>query len=87
MILVCTLRGFCFLGISIMNGLQFVSGLSSFEIRIDYVLILSALIALALVSLLNSFYFRRYTLVWDARLDCLSTSEETLEEIMGPDRR
>lgn len=89
MILVCTLGGFCFLGIGIMNGLQFVSGLSSFEIRIDYVLILSALIALAiaLISLLNSFYFRRYTSVWDARLDGLSRSEEALEEIMGPDRR
>jgi hypothetical protein len=85
MILVCTAGGFCFLVLGIMSSIEFVSaGLPSGMITLNYLLIPSALLSLgiATVSLLCSYYFRRYASVWDMRLSEISRSENVLEKTM-----
>jgi hypothetical protein len=85
MILVCTAGGFCFLVLGIMGSIEFVSaGLPSGMITLNYLLIPSALLSLgiATVSLLCSYYFRRYASVWDLRLSEISRSENVLEKTM-----
>jgi hypothetical protein len=85
MILVCTGGGFCFLVLGIMSSIEFVSaGLPSGMITLNYLLIPSALLSLgiATVSLLCSYYFRRYASVWDMRLSEISRSENVLEKTM-----
>jgi hypothetical protein len=85
MILVCTAGGFCFLVLGIMSSIEFVSaGLPSGMITLNYLLIPSALLSLgiATVSLLCSYYFRRYASVWDLRLSEISRSENVLEKTM-----
>ena len=85
MILVCTAGGFCFLVLGIMSSLEFVSaGLPFGMITLNYLLIPSALLSLgiATVSLLCSYYFRRYASVWDMRLAAISRSENLLEKTM-----
>jgi hypothetical protein len=85
MILVCTAGGCCFLVLGIMSSIEFVSaGLPSGMITFNYLLIPSALLSLgiALVSLLCSYYFRRYSSVWDMRLSEISRSENVLEKTM-----
>ena len=85
MILVCTAGGFCFLVLGIMSSIEFVSaGLPSGMITLNYLLIPSALLSLgiATVSLLCSYYFRRYASVWDMRLSEISRSENVLQKTM-----
>jgi hypothetical protein len=85
MILVCTAGGFCFLVLGIMSSIEFVSaGLPSGMITLNYLLIPSTLLSLgiATVSLLCSYYFRRYASVWDMRLSEISRSENVLEKTM-----
>jgi hypothetical protein len=90
MILVCTAGGCCFLVLGIMNSIEFVSaGLTSGMNTLNYLLIPSALISLgiATVSLLCSYYFRRYASVWDLRLSEISRSENVLEKTMEQNSR
>ena len=85
MILVCNAGGCCFLVLGIMSSLEFVSaGLTFGMIALNYLLIPSALLslAIAMVSLLCSHYFRRYASVWDLRLAAISRSENLLEKTM-----
>jgi hypothetical protein len=85
MILVCTAGGCCFLVLGIMSSIEFVSaGLTSGMNTRNYLLIPSALLLLgiAMVSLLCSYYFRRYASVWDLRLSEISRSENVLEKTM-----
>jgi hypothetical protein len=85
MILVCTAGGCCFLVLGLMSSIEFVSaGLPSGMITFNYLLIPSALLSLgiAMVSLLCSYYFRRYSSVWDMRLSEISRSENVLEKTM-----
>ncbi len=85
MILVCTAGGCCFLVLGIMSSIEFVSaGLTSGMITLNYLLIPSALLSLgiAMVSLLCSYYFRKYASVWDMRLSGISRSENVLEKIL-----
>ena len=88
MILVCTAGGCCFLVLGIMSSIEFVSaGLTSGMTTLNYLLIPSALLTLgiATVSLLCSYYFRKYTSVWDMRLSEISRSENVLEKTMEQD--
>jgi hypothetical protein len=88
MILVCTAGGCCFLVLGIMSSIEFVSaGLTSGMTMLNYLLIPSALLTLgiATVSLLCSYYFRRYASVWDMRLSEISRSENVLEKTMEQD--
>jgi membrane protein implicated in regulation of membrane protease activity len=88
MILVCTAGGCCFLVLGIMSSIEFVSaGLTSGMTTLNYLLIPSALLTLgiATVSLLCSYYFRKYASVWDRRLSEISRSENVLEKTMEQD--
>jgi hypothetical protein len=88
MILVCTAGGCCFLVLGIMSSIEFVSaGLTSGMTTLNYFLIPSALLSLgiATVSLLCSYYFRKYASVWDMRLSEISRSENVLEKTMDQD--
>lgn len=85
MILVCTAGGCCFLVLGIMSSIEFVSaGLTSGMTMLNYLLIPSALLSLgiATVSLLCSYYFRKYASAWDLRLSEISRSENVLEKTM-----
>jgi len=85
MILVCTAGGCCFLVLGIMSSIEFVSaGLTSGMATLNYLLIPSALLSLgiAIVSLLCSYYFRKYTSVWDIRLSEISRLETILAKTM-----
>jgi len=85
MILVCTAGGCCFLVLGIMSSIEFVSaGLTSGMITLNYLLIPSSLLSLgiAVVSLLCSYYFRRYSSVWDMRLAEISRSENLLDKTL-----
>jgi hypothetical protein len=85
MILVCTAGGCCFLVLGIMSSIEFVSaGLTSGMTTLNYLLIPSALLSLgiAIVSLLCSYYFRKYASVWDLRLYEISRSETILAKTM-----
>jgi hypothetical protein len=87
MILVCTLGGFCFLVLGIINSMEFFSiSLSSGRFTLNsYLLIPSALLTLgvALASLLSSYYFSNFSRVWDLRLQETVRSEDTLKKSMG----
>jgi len=90
MILVCTLGGFCFLTLGIINALEFFSiGLSSGRFTLDnYFLIPAALLTLgiALVSLLSSYYFSKFSRTWDLRLLETARSEDILKKSLGIDK-
>jgi hypothetical protein len=90
MILVCTLGGFCFLILGVLNSLEFFSfSLSSGSFSLNsYLLIPSALLTLgvAMVSLLSSYYFMKFSKTWDNREDEISRSESELAEKLGLDR-
>ncbi|MCX6689839.1 MAG: hypothetical protein NTZ39_09175 [Methanoregula sp.] len=90
MILVCTLGGFCFLALGIMNSMEFFSGgFSSGRFVLNsYLLIPSALLtlAIALVSLLSSYYFLHFSRTWDLRQQETAKSEDILKKSMGIDK-
>jgi uncharacterized membrane protein len=88
MILVCTLGGGCFFVLGILNSVEFVSlsltaGTFTFDLS-NSLLLPSALITLgmSLVSLLNSYLFWKYSLVWDRRILEIARSEEELQRTM-----
>ncbi len=87
MILVCTIGGCCFLGLGILNGIQFLGGITSGTFTMNYLLVPSALLALGIgvVSLLNSIYFRRYSFIWDLRLQEAARTGEILEKTLEQD--
>jgi hypothetical protein len=85
MIFVCTAGGSCFLVLGIMSSIEFIAAiLTSGMTTLNYLLIPSALLSLgiAMVSLLCSYYFRKYASVWDMRLSEISRSETVLEKTM-----
>ncbi len=90
MILVCTLGGFCFLILGILNSLEFFSfSLTTGSVTLNsYLLIPAALLTLgvAIVSLVSSLYFMKFSKAWDLRQDEISRSEHELAEKLGLDR-
>ena len=89
MILVCTLGGFCFLALGIINSLEFfsISLLSGQFTLNNYLLIPAAVLTLgiALVSLFSSYYFSKFSRTWDLRLMETARSEEMLKKSLGID--
>ncbi len=90
MILVCTLGGFCFLALGIMNSMEFFSGdlLSGRFTLNSYLLIPPALLTLTIasVSLISSYYFFNFSRTWDLRQQETAKSEDTLKRSMGIDQ-
>lgn len=91
MILVCTLGGFCFLALGIMSSVEFfsfspVSGTITLN---SIALIPSALLALtvAIVSLASSFYFARFSKVWNLRQRGISKSEQAFADLLDEGSR
>lgn len=89
MILVCTIGGFCFLSLGIISSIEaFSFSLTSGTITLKSLsLIPSALLALgiAIVSLVNSFYFSKFSQAWDIREGEISRAEEELEKTLERD--
>jgi hypothetical protein len=87
MILVCTLGGFCFLLLGVLNSLEFFSfNLSSGSFMLNsYLLIPSALLTLgvAVVSLASSFWFTKFSKTWDLRQSEISRLEQELAKNLG----
>lgn len=90
MVRVCTAAGFGLLALGVVVGLESASvSLSGGSVTLNGpALISSALLALGigLVSLLSSYYFSRFSRVWDLRLEETARSEERLKSAMGMDR-
>jgi hypothetical protein len=90
MILVCTLGGFCFLALGVLNSLEFFSvNLMSGPFTLNtYLLVPSAFLTLgiALVNLVSSYYFLNYSRAWDMRLEETARSEDMLKKSMGIDK-
>ena len=89
MILVCTLGGFCFLLLGILNSLEFYSsGPASGIITLNSLLLIPAALltlGIAIVSLLSSYYFTKFSRIWDLREAEISCSENKLAETLGRD--
>jgi len=87
MICICTLGGFCFLALEIFSSIEFFSFcLTSGTITLGNArLIPPALPALciAFVSLLSSFYFRRFSNAWDVREGEISRAEQILADTLA----
>lgn len=87
MILVCTLGGFCFLALGIMNSIEFFSiSLATGTITLNSALLIpSALLtlAIAIVSLASSWYFSKFSKAWDLRQGEISLSEQALADTLG----
>jgi hypothetical protein len=89
MILVCTLGGCAFFILGIATGLE---GLkltgSGIEFTLNILLLIPAMVltlGIALVSLLSSYYFSKFSRVWDQRLHEIDESECTLKKTLGLD--
>lgn len=89
MIRVCTLGGCGFFALGIATSLEaiaFVPGGITFTL--DNLLVIPALLltlGIALVSLLSSYYFSKFAMVWDQRLGEIDKSECTLKRTLGLD--
>ncbi len=87
MMLVSLVGGACFLGLGVANVVQIVIAVGAGTFPENYLLVPAALLNLAIgvICLLNSLYFRRYSAVWDRRLGEISRSEKMLADAMEQD--
>ena len=90
MILVCTVGGFLFLVQGVVSTVKVPSlNLPGGSVVVNMVALLpSALltVGIGLVSLLSSYYFSRFSRVWDLRLEETARAEERLKSAMRMDR-
>jgi hypothetical protein len=91
MILVCTLGGGCFFVLGIVNSLKTLSVASGgFTFTLDNLLLIPAMLltlGIALASLLSSYYFSKFSIVWNRRLHEIEESECTLKKTLGLDEQ
>jgi len=91
MILVCTLGGGSFFALGIVNSLKALSVSSGgFTFTLDNLLLIPAMLltlGIALASLLSSYYFSKFSKVWDRRLLEIGESECTLKRTLGLDEQ
>ncbi len=87
MIIVCTLGGWCFFILGIVNATEFLSlSPSSGTVTLNvFLLIPAALLTLGIgvVSVLSSYYFSTFAKAWDLRLAETARSEDLLEKTIG----
>ena len=81
MVLVCTLGGFCFLSLGILNIIQNFSAPDSLT-RLLSVLAAAINLTIGIVSLRFCRYFRNYSAAWDRRLEEANQSEYALKHAM-----
>ena len=89
MTLICTLGGCVFLALGILNLVQGIFALSpsgSAWIRILPFVAAAINLTIGLTSLRFSTWFRKYSAVWDHRMEEASRSEDTLKKSLGIDR-
>ena len=91
MVIVCTVGGLCLFLLGCMYGLEYlsVSG-DGAEFSDDVFLIIPALLlmpAVAIVSLFSSWYFSKFSRIWDFRIKVTEQSEMLLEKTLGMDRQ
>ena len=91
MILVCTLGGVCFFVLGMANSLKVMSISSGgFAFTLDNLLLIPAMLltlGISLASLLSSYYFSRFSLVWERRLHEIGESEWSLKQKLGLDEQ
>ena len=91
MILVCTLGGVLFFVLGIANSLKVLSVTSTgFAFTVDNLLLIPAMLltlGISLASLLSSYYFSRFSLVWERRLHEIGESEWSLKQKLGLDEQ
>ena len=91
MILVCTLGGVLFFMLGIANSLKVLSVTSTgFAFTVDNLLLIPAMLltlGISLASLLSSYYFSRFSLVWERRLHEIGESEWSLKQKLGLDEQ
>ncbi len=87
MILVCTLGGWCFFILGIVNATEFLSlSPSSGTVMLNVFLLIPAAfltLGVGVVSLLSSYYFSKFSKAWDLRLAETARSEDLLEKTIG----
>jgi len=87
MILICTLGGCCFLLLGVLDSLELYSlDLTSGSITLNGLSLIPAAVltlGIAAVSLLSSYYFSKFSKVWDLREVEISCSEQQLAETLG----
>jgi hypothetical protein len=89
MTIICALGGCIFLALGILNLVQGFFALSlsgSVLIRILPFIAAAINLTIGLASLLFSTWFRKYSAVWDHRMEEASRSEDTLKKSLGIDR-
>jgi len=89
MIIVCTVGGVCFFLLGIITSLESLSvSPAGISFTLNNSLVIPAMLltlGIAFASLLSSYYFSRFTRVWDRRLRELAESECTLKKTLGLD--
>jgi hypothetical protein len=81
MVLVCTLGGFCFLALGILNIVQNFSAPDTLT-RLLSVSAAAINLTIGIVSLMFCRYFRNYSAAWDRRLEEADRSEYALKHAM-----
>jgi hypothetical protein len=81
MVLVCTLGGFCFLALGILNSVQNFSAPDTLT-RLLSVSAAAINLTIGIVSLMFCRYFRHYSAAWDRRLEEADRSEYALKHAM-----
>jgi hypothetical protein len=89
MILVCTLGGLCFFVLGIANSIKVLTISSGgFAFTLDNLLLIPAMLltlSISLASLLSSWYFSKFSKVWEGRLHEIGESECALKTKLGLD--
>ncbi len=81
MILVCTLGGFCFLALGILNVVQGVGAPDALT-RLLSLIAAAINLTIGIVSLRFCRYFQNYSAAWDQRLEEAARSEDALQHAM-----
>jgi O-antigen/teichoic acid export membrane protein len=90
MVIVCIIGGLSFLAMGISYGLEYLSVMGAGADFSDSIyLILPAMLlmpGIAIVSLFSSWYFSKFSRVWDIRLEETERSELLMKKTLGLDR-
>jgi hypothetical protein len=86
MILVCTLGGCCFFVLGIASSMQFLNFTQSgVEFTMNSYLVIPAMLltlAIALTSLISSYFFSKFSKIWDRRQDESEKNEDALRHAL-----